>query len=181
MDVQQLADELAEVRSRLAVLEDEKEIRELLARYGYYADAKLDDEYYDLFTDDCVMDVSTGRGDDPYALLRWEGLAAMREFMAVRTAGNGDGFYGRSLHMQGNNVAIRVSGDTAAATNYSFIFHQDGPDLRIISASINAWQLVRTEGRWRIRERRRRMVGAPDTADVLRATESDVRATASGA
>ena len=172
MDIQQLADRLAEVESRLGVLEDEKQIRELLSRYGYYADAMLDEEYFDLFTDDCVMDVSSGRGADPYETLRWEGLAAMREFMSVRTAGNGDGFYGRSLHMQGNNVSITVVGDTAVANNYSFIFHQDGSQLKIISASINEWRFVRLDGTWKIGQRRRRMVGAPDTAEVLRATES---------
>lgn len=171
MDVEELARELTEVRSRLSALEDERAIRELLSRYGYYADAMLDEEYFALFTDDCVMDVSTGRGDDPYAVLRWEGLAAMREFMTVRTAGNGDGFYGHSLHMQGNNVSITVTGDAAVATNYSFIFHQDGATLKIISASINEWNLVRADGIWKIEQRRRRMVGAPDTAEVLRATE----------
>lgn len=171
MDVQQLADRLVEVEARLALLEDEKNIRELLSRYGYYADAMLDDEYFDLFTDDCVMDVSTGRGDDPYAILRWEGLAAMKEFMSVRTAGNGDGFYGRSLHMQGNNLSIKITGDTAVANNYSFIFHQDGATLKIISASINEWQVLRVDGTWKIQQRRRRMVGAPDTAEILRASE----------
>lgn len=172
MDVQELVERLTAVERRLHDLEDEKQIRELLSRYGYYADAMLDDEYFDLFTDDCVMDVSTGRGDDPYALLRWEGLEAMKEFMAVRTAGNGgDGFYGHSLHMQGNNLSIRLDGDAAVANNYSFIFHQDGSQLKIISASINEWHVVRLDGRWKIRQRRRRMVGAPDTAVVLRATE----------
>lgn len=174
MDVQQLAGRLAVLEQRLGLLEDERAIRELLSRYGYYADAMLDDDYFDLFTDDCVMDVSVGRGDDPYEVMRWEGLDAMKEFMAVRTAGNGGGFYGRSLHMQGNNVAIRIDGDTAVANNYSFIFHQDGSVLKIISASINEWHVVRVNGAWKIQERRRRMVGAPDTAEVLRATEAPV-------
>ncbi|WP_216892299.1 nuclear transport factor 2 family protein [Nocardia alni] len=167
-----IADRLARLERRLAELEDEKQIRELLSRYGYYADARLDEEYFALFTDDCVMDVSVGRGEDPYEIVRWEGLAQMREFLSVRTAGHGDGFAGRSLHMQGNNLSVRVDGDDAVANNYSFILHQDGPELKLVSASLNDWRLVRRDGRWLIHERRRRMVGAPDTADILRATEA---------
>ena len=171
-DQQDVSARLAELEKRLAALEDEREIRELLSRYGYYADACLDDDFFRLFTDDCAMDVSSGREPDPYEVLRWEGQAAMREFLSVRTAGHGEGFAGRSLHMQGNNLAIALHGDAAIASGYSFILHQDGPQIRLKSASINEWHLRRVEGRWMIVERKRRMVGAPDTADVVRASES---------
>jgi SnoaL-like domain len=171
-DQQDVSARLAKLEARLRELEDEREIRELLSRYGYYADAALDDEYYALFTDDCVMDVSSGHEPDPYQVLRWEGQDAMREFMSVRTAGHGTGFVGRSLHMQGNNLAVAVHGDTAVANGYSFILHQDGPQIKLQSASINEWRLRRVEGRWMIVERKRRMVGSPDTPEVLRATES---------
>ena len=162
---------LSTLEARLAALEDEREIRELLARYGYYADAPLDEEYFALFTEGCVMDVSSGRGDDPYEVLRWEGLARMREFHAVRTAVHDNGFYGRSFHVQGNNLAVVVDGDDGVANGYSFIFHQDGSTLRLLSASLNAWKFRRVEGRWKIQERKRRMAGAPDAAEVLRASE----------
>jgi hypothetical protein len=166
-----VAARLAELAERLAALEDERAIRELLSRYGYYADACLDEEYYGLFTDDCVMDVSSGTEPEPYEVLRWEGQQAMREFMSVRTAGHGTGFAGRSLHMQGNNLAIALHGDTAVANGYSFILHQDGPRIVLKSASINEWRLRREQGRWKIVERKRRMVGAPDTPEVLRASQ----------
>lgn len=162
---------LAALETKLALLEDEKAIRELLSRYGYYADACLDEEYFDLFTEDCVMDVSSGGSEDPYALVRWEGLAAMKEFMSVRTAGHGDGFYGRSLHVQGNNLTIRIDGDRAVASGYSFILQQKDTGIALISASVNEWDLRRRSGGWLIHMRKRRMVGAPDTAEVLRATE----------
>lgn len=171
-DQQDVSTRLAALESRLQALEDEREIRELLSRYGYYADARLDDEYYALFTEDCVMDVSSGYEPDPYQVLRWEGQDAMREFMSVRTAGHGSGFAGRSLHVQGNNLAVALHGDTAVASGYSFILHQDGTQIKLQSASINEWQLRRVKGRWMIVERKRRMVGAPDTPEVLRATES---------
>ncbi|MBK1787120.1 nuclear transport factor 2 family protein [Prauserella cavernicola] len=166
-----LEDRLAAVEKRLGELEDERRIRELLSRYGYYADACLDDEYLALFTEDGAMDVSRGGTDDPYAVLRWEGREAMRTFLTDRTAAHGDGFAGRSLHLQGNNLTVTVRGDTAVAAGYSFIFHQDGSRLRLLSASTNEWRLVKADGEWRIAVRKRRMLGAPDTAEVLTSTE----------
>jgi hypothetical protein len=170
-DVDAAGARLAALEARLRLLEDEKEIRELMSRYGYYADAPLDEKYFALFTEDCVMDVSSGAADDPYAVVRWEGRDTLRRFMAERLAQHDNGFYGHSMHMQGNNVAITVDGDTATASGYSFIFHQDGETLRLLSASLNAWRFRRESGRWLIHERKRRMAGAPDLADVVRVTE----------
>lgn len=163
---------LSDLEARIGHLEDEKAVRELLSRYGYYADACLDEEYFGIFTDDCVMDVSSGAAEDPYGVITWQGKDAMREFLAVRTAGHGDGFYGRSLHMQGNNLAIRIDGSTAVANGYSFILHQEEPDIRLVSASINEWHLIKDDGQWKVQKRIRRRVGAPDSAKVLRSTES---------
>lgn len=168
----ELEQRLAALEERLRLLEDEKELRELLARYGYYADAPLDEEYFGLFTDDCVMDVSAGRGENPYEVVRWEGLVEMRRFLSERTAQHDNGFYGRSFHVQGNNLAIKITGDDDAVANgYSFIFHQDGPDLRLLSASLNEWAFRRQGGVWKIQMRKRRMAGAPDVAELLRAAE----------
>lgn len=162
---------LAALEARLRVLEDEKEIRELMSRYGYFADAPLDDEYFALFTEDCVMDVSSGADDDPYSVVRWEGRETLKRFMAERLAQHDNGFYGHSMHVQGNNLAVTVDGDTARASGYSFIFHQDGTTLRLLSASLNAWQFRRVDGRWLIHERKRRMAGSPDLPDLVRVTE----------
>ncbi|MBM9464059.1 nuclear transport factor 2 family protein [Aeromicrobium sp. YIM 150415] len=164
-------DRLVALEERLSLLEDEKSIHELLSRYGHYADAPLDDEYFALFTEDCVMDVSSGRGEDPYAIVRWEGRDAMRDFLRERTAEQDDGFYGRSMHMQGNNVTIDITGDAAIARGYSFVLHQDGPSLKLLSASLNEWAFRRENGRWLIQMRRRRMPGAPDAADLLRGAQ----------
>lgn len=166
-----IEDRLAALEKRVDELADERAIRELLARYGHYADARLDEDYLDLFTEDGAMDVSQGGQDDPYAVLRWAGRSALRTFLTDRTAAHGTGFAGRSLHAQGNNLTVTVTGDTAVAAGYSFILHQDGPAIRLVSASVNEWGFRRVDGRWRITLRRRRMVGSPDTAEVLTAPE----------
>lgn len=166
-----IEDRLAALEKRLAELEDEREIRELLSRYGYYADACLDDEYLALFTEDGAMDVSQGGTEDPYAVVRWDGQEAMRKFLTDRTAAHGNGFAGRSMHLQGNNITVTVRGENAVAAGYSFIFHQDGPQLKLLSASTNEWHFAKVDGAWRITLRKRRMLGAPDTAEVLTSTE----------
>lgn len=171
VDTSALVARLAALEERVERLEDEKAITELLARYGYYADAKLDDEYYALFTENCVMDVSSGQQPEPYEVVRWEGRDKLRQFLTERTAQHDNGFYGRSMHAHGNNLAIKVNGDTAVATSYSLILHQDGATLKLLGASVNEWQMAKVAGTWLIQERKRRMLGAPDTADVVRATE----------
>lgn len=168
----EVEERLAALETRLRELEDEREIRELLSRYGYYADACLDEEYLALFAPDGAMDVSQGGTEEPYAVLRWEGQEAMRTFLTDRTAAHGGGFAGRSMHLQGNNLTVAVRGDTAVAAGYSFIFHHDGPQLKLLSASTNEWHLTRESGSWRIALRKRRMLGAPDTAEVLTSTEN---------
>lgn len=168
IDEEALGLRLAALEERLTLLEDEKSIREVLARYGYYADACLDDQYIELFTRDCVMDISSGDPDDPFKVIEWRGRDAIRDFLTERTDRHGDGFRGRSLHVQGNNLAIRISGAEATATGYSFILRQGDADVCLVSASINRWQLRKDDGRWRVQRRVRRGVGAPDTAAVLK-------------
>ncbi|OCB22488.1 nuclear transport factor 2 family protein [Mycobacterium intracellulare] len=177
MDQNDLAERLVGLEARLTLLEDEKAVRELLSRYGYYADTCLDDQYIDLFTDDCVMDVSSGYSGDPYKVLEWRGKESLREFLMARSARHGDGFRGNSLHMQGNNLAIQIDGVDAVATGYSFILcHEDEVGVRLVSASINRWHLDKIEGSWRVRTRTRRAIGAPDSAAIL--TSSRARNTA---
>lgn len=168
------------LEQRITELEDERAIRDLLSRYGYYADAALDDEYFALFTDDCVMDVSSGYDPDPYEIVRWEGLSEMKRFLAERTAKHGDGFVGKSMHVQGNNMTIAVHGDEATASGYSFIVQLAGKGAELQTASLNAWKFRKVDGQWRIQQRTRRMLGAPDTADVLRVTETSVEPASQG-
>ena len=163
---------LEAMEERICLLEDENAIREVLARYGFYADAGLDSDYLGLFTDDCVMNVSSGKSPEPYKVIRWDGIDALRGFLTTRTAQHGDGFIGRSMHAHGNNLTVRVANTTAVAHSYSLILHQGEATVTLLGASINEWHLVKQSGNWKIRERKRRMLGAPDTAEILKASEA---------
>jgi hypothetical protein len=48
---------VAELQRRIQLLEDEREIRAVLSRYGFNADLGRADAYVDLFTADGVMDL----------------------------------------------------------------------------------------------------------------------------
>jgi hypothetical protein len=172
MNVDTLAERLTAVEERLLQLEDEKAVREVLARYGYYADTCLDDDYIDLFTDDCVMDVSSGDRDDPYRVVEWQGKNSLRAFLTERSSRHGDGFRGNSMHVQGNNLAIRIDGLDAVATGYSFILRQVGDEVLLVSASINSWELHKGSGHWLVHRRTRRAMGAPDIAALVRTASS---------
>src|SRR5699024_9696598 len=92
--------------------EAERQIRELLSRYGHLADACADDEFIELWFDDGVIEVSMG-GDGAYRdQLRFEGRQAITEFIADPQGHHRTGFYRRSVHVQCNPL-ITVDRDTA--------------------------------------------------------------------
>jgi len=156
---------LEALEKRNRELEDERQIRDLLSRYGYFADACKDDDYLALFTQDGAMDLSMGSSVKGYeAVTRWEGQKVLRDFISDPTAHHKPGFYGHSMHLQGNNLSITISGDEATAYSYSIVFHQQGPNLNILGGGNNRWLLQRVNEKWLIKERRRREVGNPDTA-----------------
>lgn len=161
--------DLDALRRRIERLEDELEIRELLSTYGYHADAGRDEDYLHLWTEDGRMNLSTAAQDGPAYrdLVEWVGQEQLRAFIEDEQGHHMDGFYKHSLHVQGNNVSIRIDGDEAVALSYSILLHQVGAEVRTLGAGVNRWLFRRVDGRWRIHERRRREVGHPETADVL--------------
>jgi hypothetical protein len=175
-------DRLAALEARLSHLEDERAIRELLSRYGYYADACLDDAYVALFTPDGEIDVSMGAAAEAQLAAsgwarttgpreKWVGTQGLHAFITNPDGHHQPGFYGHSLHLQGHNIAILVDGDSAVANNYSILLQQDGATLRTLGAGINEWHFAKVDGRWLIRSRKRREIGNTETAAILTATE----------
>jgi hypothetical protein len=55
-----MADRVKELEARIQKIEDDKAIRELLARYGYTADQGRGEAYVELYTDDGVLDMVMG-------------------------------------------------------------------------------------------------------------------------
>jgi hypothetical protein len=154
-------DEIAELRRRIEQLEDEREIRYLVGRYGHYCDLGHEDAWADQWTDDAVYDIVTvkrnGAGYD--GGIRFEGkdqlYAMIRDPVAHKL------FEGRSLHLQDFNLVIRIDGDEACAHGYSMTMLRDleTEAIEIRTAGMVRWAFKRVDGRWRIIEKKRRKVG----------------------
>lgn len=157
---------------RVRALEDEREIRELLSRYGYNADAGRDEAYLDLFTEDGAYDISMGESHSAYpTIVRFEGRDALRDFIKDPRAHHRPDYYRQSLHVQGNNVVVHVEGDSAVVNSYSIVLRRsDASAAYLHAAGTNRWLLERVDGSWRIKERRRREIGHPDIDENLSAT-----------
>jgi hypothetical protein len=173
---------VASMETRLQELEDDREIRELLARYGYNADLGRSDAYVRLFAEDGALDVANdrtwmqgldavemgGAGEDlepDDVVVRHQGHEALRRF--IDDATNHKVIEGRSLHLMDQNLVTRIQGDAATAESYNMTLVRKGSQIVLFNASINRWTLARIEGRWRIRECLRRRPGAPGFARVL--------------
>jgi hypothetical protein len=157
---------IARLEARVQELEDERAIRELLARYGFNADCCRDEAYVDLYADDGAIEVSAGPNT-----FRCEGKEQIRAFIKDPDGHSSPGFYGKAMHLQGNNVVVHLRGDEATVNSYSVVFKGDeSMTPTLLTAGNNQWALRKVEGEWLIVERRRRNVGDPRYPGNLDAT-----------
>ncbi|MFC6236989.1 nuclear transport factor 2 family protein [Longivirga aurantiaca] len=165
------ASRLDALEARLRLLEDERAIRDLLSTYSSHADAMRDDDWLALWSQDGAIEVAMGEGS---ALLarpgRWSGPEGLRAFITNPDGHQRPGFYGRSMHMHGNNSIVVVDGDDARATTYSLLLQRIGDQTVVVGAGVSAWRFRREEGSWVVVERRRSEVGAAETAELLGTT-----------
>jgi hypothetical protein len=154
-----LATRITELEARLQRMEDDRAIRELLARYGFNADMGRSDAYVSLYREDGAIDVSGTQ--------RWEGHAALMDFI-TDPAGHG-GMVGRCLHVQGNNLVTYIDGETAIARSYSIVLMREEEGYHVLTCNANRWRLDKIDGVWHIRERFIRGPGAQEFTKVLSA------------
>lgn len=167
----------ADLEIRLRRLEDEQELRALLAKYGFTADLGMGAEYIELFTEDAFVDV--GPRQQPG---RFVGKKAIRERFfdgATRSA--------ISLHCQHHAltgpIVFYVDGDEAVAEGYSLLVvlsdhqrrriragHTMHNAIHLAGANFNRWEFRRTNGSWRITGRTNREMGTPEAAVLFKET-----------
>lgn len=148
-------DRIDALEQRLRVLEDEREITQLLATYGPLVDSGSGPEVADIWTDDGVYD------NDVVA------MHGRDDILAMVASPNHQGFIGAgSAHFNGP-PAIRVTGDTAVAVNHSLlVLHRDGGFV-VHRATANHWQLRRTPQGWRTTVRTGRLLDGGELARTL--------------
>ncbi len=130
------------------VSEDKDQVRELLARYCYYADSGQVEHYANLFTLDCDWDGGIfGR-----QLGRENVLTMMRSNSGSRP---------KTRHST-TNIVITLDGDKADATSYVTVMNvgTDQPSVIFVGCYID--RLSREDGKWLFQTRRIR----PDLAEA---------------
>lgn len=166
-----MAQRLQIVERRVQELEDDREIRELLSRYGFLADSGRFPEFVALFTDDGVMNLVSPRVANGVA--RWEGSEALLEFISgsKRRPDVADPMdlvrEGRRMHVLGANLRTYIDGDEATAEGYSLVLTKAADGRMDVDAGSNKWLLRRVDGRWHIKERVRRVMGLASFFDAF--------------
>jgi hypothetical protein len=162
---------LDELERRIRVLEDERAVRQVLARFSFLEDTGRDEEWLALWTDDGRYDLSAlvSRADGTaeefgHVYVGRDELAAM----VADPAGNRHpDFAGHALHTHSGTVDVEVEGDRATAHAYTVLHQEQGGRVWTASAAANRWSLRRVEGGWRVAERVRRQLATPGFAAIL--------------
>ena len=147
-----------QLRSRLAALEDERDITDTIDRYSHAIDNGDVDEWLDCFTTDGSIEVRAhavrGAGDGPAGsppghVGRYAGRQQLRGFIEAQSRPP----EGRHKHVV-SQTRITLAGDAATAVSYLIRVDDAGGRLWLYSMGRYVDQLIRSsDGRWRIAER----------------------------
>ena len=150
---------LAALETKVRLLEDQHEIRQLVCSYGPAVDIadnlEKSRKLASLWSEDGIYDV------DPFG--RPQGREEIAHF-----------FEGLHFEMVPQGCAhimsapyIRITGDTAVALAYSCVFRPDGEQFLVWRVASNEWNLVRKDGRWQVAERINRLMRGSEQARGL--------------
>ena len=143
-------------------MEDDRAIRDVLARVGYTADDCEDDAFVALFTDDGGIRLSNPKAKEAFGgdgFAEWQGRDGVHEFITHPKGHHRPELYGKSMHLHGNNLVTRIDGDEATAGSYGAALVAGDDGVSVLSAGNNHWRLRRVDGRWLLVERRGTSLG----------------------
>jgi ketosteroid isomerase-like protein len=142
---------VAELSARVRRLEDEREIRRVLTRYGFAVDLGDADVTAALYTDDTVIDLGPTS--------QFEGAVGACQLVLD---GRHQAIVGRCAHTIGPFVIdVEVDGDRATATGYVrvYVSDEDTTNPRLWRIGYTRLELARSGTTWRIARRLSRSVG----------------------
>ena len=147
---------LQDLARRLQALEDERDIAQLVARYGPLVDTG-DSSVADFWVEDGVYDVDE---------LLMEGATAVAAM--VRSPQHQRFVAGGCAHFQGP-VDVVLRGDEADAVGYSLMLVHEEAGFRLRRVTANHWYLTRSDSGWRVARRTsRKLDGSEGAREVLR-------------
>jgi hypothetical protein len=139
---------------RIARIEDEQAVRDVLARYCLAADAGDDVAARALFSDDAAVDI-----DAAVFMTGADEVAASFRSDAHR------GMLPNAAHVMGP-MLVAIDGDRAVATGYMTLYMKQEA-IALVRLSLGRWEFARAGGTWRIVRRIARSVGRDDTRVLL--------------
>jgi len=150
------------LEERVQILEDERELRDLLSRYSFNADLGRTTEYAELYTEDGAIDLRD------MGLQRFEGKQMIHdEFIS---GPNASSRFGRAFHHAAPTV-FHIDGDDADGEGYSIMMVlQDDGTITIAHANYSHWTFRRVDERWHIVERDMRLIGSPKAGEIFTKT-----------
>jgi hypothetical protein len=153
-------DEVADLRQRLRLLEDEREIARLVCHYGPLVDSNSREEAAELWTEDGTYANDIGS---------WTGRAEIAGILAGQI--HQDLIRGGAAHFLSVPYIV-VDGDRAVATNYGLVFRRAGEGFDIFRLISIRWECERTEEGWRVRYRLNQLLdGSALGRQILAASE----------
>ncbi len=151
-----LESRIANLETRLGLLEDEREIAALIASYGPLVDAGVADDVAGLWTEDGVYDV------DELVMSGHAELAAM-----VRSRHHQQWIESGCAHFLGP-VHVTLRGDDAVGICHSLMVVRTDGEFVLRRATANHWELSRTPTGWRtVRRTSRVLDGRTEAVDLL--------------
>ncbi len=158
-------DRLALLERRMAMLEDQVAIYQLMAAYGPAADSGSTRQATSLWAEDGVYDlhsrVMVGRGEIAQEL---------------------EGEWHQGLIAQGSGHIVSmphvvIDGDDAVATCHSRLYRREGDAYRVISCSANRWEFTRGAHGWQVTRRTSRRLDGSKESHALLAQATEPRVT----
>lgn len=146
---------LAALETKVRVLEDALELREIMDRYGPAVDSGDADAAARLFADDGVYDAE---GAPP--MLGADGVRAMVQGPTHQS------LLPNSAHTIGPSQ-LRIEGDRATATGYSRVYLREGESFRLWRVAANRWEFERRGDAWKVAKRTNRLIGTKDAHEIL--------------
>ena len=162
MSTDGLGDRIEQLEAQVRRLEEERDLRELLARYSFTADLFRGQPWVDLWTDDGVYELSAEERADGHP----QRYAGRDELMALIT-GPGMPPPGRSQHHTQGPLVFRIDGDRAVAEGYSVTYVNRPSGNEVWNMGFSRWTFRRVDGVWKIERRQRREIGSPDQAEMI--------------
>lgn len=137
---------LAAIERKLQEAEDRLAIYQLIASYGPSVDSNSFEAVKNLWTEDGVYDIPSGR-----RVGREEVGRVIETDLHKSLVARGCGHVLSLPH-------IVISGDTAVATGYQNVFAREGKTWLVERTSVHRWELVRLSEGWKVKHRIARML-----------------------